>query len=83
MRNNNVIKIQKIVIFNSFYQIFYFILFKFFLIFFSNFFYFLEANDEFIDGKMIANNYLKSSIFILDLLSTLPIAEIADLVQGR
>ena len=40
--------------------------------------FFTDNNDEIINGKIIARAYLGSTMFIFDLISTLPIAEISD-----
>lgn len=40
----------------------------------------LENNDEIIDPKKILKNYIGSTTFIIDLVSTVPISEITDLV---
>ena len=39
-------------------------------------------NEEIVDGKMIARNYIKTKGFVLDLLSALPIPEIALIIFG-
>lgn len=41
--------------------------------------YLTSDNDEVIDTRMIARNYVSSSMFWFDLISTLPIAEISDI----
>ena len=41
--------------------------------------YFTDSNDEIIDSKMITKTYLTSTMFIFDLVSTLPVAEISEL----
>ncbi|KRX03617.1 Cyclic nucleotide-binding protein [Pseudocohnilembus persalinus] len=45
--------------------------------------FYTPNNEECIDQRLVAKNYLKSSSFIVDLVSTIPISEFADLISGN